>query len=107
PRAPRRPGRSARARLAVAVALPPAVGPEQRVHPAVVVAEAVTDLEAERMSLLLEQPAGGEQVLPRLGKLRHADFLEPVGAIDLELADVAPGQRLPLLVHHDDVVHDL
>ena len=59
------------------------------------------------MPFLLEQAPGGEQVLPGFGKLRHADFLEPVRAVDLELPDVAPGNRLPLLVDHDDVLHDL
>src|SRR5262249_52530892 len=88
-------------RLAVAVHLAASVRPEQRIEPAVVVTEAVAELEAERMSLLLEQAAGGQQVFPRLGELVDADFLEPVRAVDLELADVPPRQRLPLALGDD------
>jgi len=90
-------------RLAVPVDLAGTVRPEERVEPAVVVAEAVAELEAERMAILLEQAAGGEQVVPGLGELVDAGFLEPVGAVHLELADVAPRQRLPLALRDDDL----
>src|SRR5439155_15459829 len=93
--------------LAILVDLAAAVGPEQRVEPAVVVAEAVTQLEAEGMAGLLEQAPDRQQVLPVIGELVDAGLLEPVGAIHLELTDVAPWQRLPLLVDHhrvEDVV---
>ncbi len=89
--------------LAVLVDLATAVRPQKRVEPAVVVAEAVTELEAEGMAGLLEQAPGREQVFPVVGELADAGFLEPVGAVHLELADVAPRQRLPLLVDHDRV----
>jgi len=69
----------------------------------VVVAEAVAQLEAEWMPVLLQQAPGREQIVPGVGELADTGLLEPVGAVHLELADVAPRQRLPLLVHHDGV----
>ena len=89
--------------LAVLVDLLPAVRPEERIEPAVVVAEAVPQLEAERVALLLEQPARRQQVFPVVGELVDPCLLEPVRPVHLELADVAPRERLPLLVHHDRV----
>src|SRR5437867_10307866 len=89
--------------LAVLVDLPAAVRPQQRIEPAVVVAEAVAQLEAEWMPVLLQQAPGREQIVPGVGELADTGLLEPVGAVHLELADVAPRQRLPLLVHHDGV----
>ena len=90
--------------LAVLVHLAAAVRPQQRVQPAVVVAEAVAELEAEGMPLLLEQTPRRQEIFPGVRELVHADFLEPVRAVDLELADVAPRDRLPLPVHDDGVV---
>src|SRR2546429_9372788 len=63
--------------LAVAVDFSASVRPEQRIEPAVVVAEAVTQLEAERMALFLEEPAPRRQAFPGLGELVTARFLEP------------------------------
>src|SRR5207245_6057551 len=87
--------------LAVAIHFASAIRPQQRVEPAVVVTEAVTELEAEWVPPLLEQSPGRQQVLPVVGELGDSDLLEPIGAVHLELPDVAPRQRLPLLVHHD------
>ena len=69
-----------------------------------IVAEAVAKLEAEGVALLLEQASGRKKVLPGVGELVDAHLLEPVGPVVLELADVAPGERLPLLVDHHRVV---
>jgi NAD(P)-dependent dehydrogenase (short-subunit alcohol dehydrogenase family) len=55
----------------------------------------------------LEEAAGREQILPVVGELGDAGLLEPIGAVHLELADISPGQRLPLLVDDGDVQDDL
>ena len=51
--------------LAVGLDLVPAIGPQQRIEPAVVVAEAVAELEAERVSLGLQLLAGLVEARPR------------------------------------------
>jgi hypothetical protein len=66
----------------------------------VIVAEAVAELEAERMARLLELDAGLEQLVPGVGELLVACLLEPVGAPVHELADIAERYGLPLAVDH-------
>src|SRR3989442_2542211 len=67
-------------RLAVLVHLAATVRPEQRVEPAVDVAEAVTQLEPQGVALLLEQAPGPQQALPGVGQLREPGLTEPVRA---------------------------
>ena len=65
-----------------------------------IVAEAVAELEAERMADLLELDAGLQQLVPGVGELVVARLLEPVGAPVHQLADVGVRDRLPLAVDH-------
>src|SRR5207302_9401501 len=82
-------------RLPVPVHLAAAVRPQERVEPAVVVAKAVPQLEAEGMPPGFELRPGLEKLVPGPREAVHADFGEPVGPPYHELADVAEGERLP------------
>ena len=85
--------------LAVGCHLGAAIGPQQRVEPAVVVAEAVAEFEAEGMILGFQLLADLVELVPGLRKLLDADFGEPVGAPVHQLTDIAEGDCLPFAVH--------
>src|SRR5207248_1919377 len=84
--------------LAVGLDLAPAVRPQQRVDPSVIVAETVAELEPERVVLRLQLLADLVEFLPSVGELRHPDLLEPIGPPVHQLADIAVRYRLPLAV---------
>ena len=81
--------------------LGPTVGPQQRINPAVVVAEAVSELEAEGMVLRFQFLADLVELFPGVGEFRDPDLLEIVGPPVHQLADIAERNALPFAVDED------
>jgi hypothetical protein len=64
----------------------------------VIVTEAVTELEAERVTVGLELGAGFQELIPGVRKLVEADLLEPVHTPVHQLPDIAEGNGLPFAI---------